>query len=73
MGTNRFSRACAPELTVPGISRDATDPAPRTKASDIYAFGVMTFEVWTDTFVRYFSARSLETGSHGATAISGDD
>ena len=73
MGTNRFSRACAPELTVPGASRDATDPKPRTKASDMYAFGVMTFEVWTDTFVWYFSVRSLETGSHGTTTIFGDD
>ena len=49
MGTNGLSRACAPELTVPGTSRDVTDPTPRTKASDMYAFGVMAFEVWTDT------------------------
>ena len=49
MGTNRLSCACAPELIVPGTSWDATDPKPRTKASDMYAFGVMAFEVWTDT------------------------
>jgi len=73
MGTNRLSRACAPELTAPGASWDITDPKPRTKASDMYAFGVMTFEVRTDTSGRYFSARSLETGSHGTTAIFGDD
>ena len=45
MDTNRFSRSCAPELTMLGTSRDVTDPKPRTKARDMYAFGVMTFEV----------------------------
>jgi len=60
MGTNRLSRACAPELTVPGASRDVTDPKPRTKASDMYAFGVMTFEVWTDTSGRYFLTHSRQ-------------
>jgi len=73
MGTSRFSRSCAPELTVPRTSRDVTDPTPRTKASDMYAFGVVAFEVWTDTFGRYCLTRSLETGSYGATAIFRDD
>ena len=73
MGTNRFSRSCAPELIMSRTSRDVADPKPRTKASDMYAFGVMTFEVWTNTSGRYFSTRSLETGSHETTAIFGDD
>jgi len=51
MSTNRLSCACAPELTALGVSPDVANPKPRTKASDMYAFGVMTFEVWTDTAV----------------------
>ena len=73
IGTNRLSCACAPELTALGVSPDVADPKPRTKASDMYAFGVMTFEVWTDTAAWYCSARSLETGSHWTTTIFGDD
>jgi len=73
MGINRLSCACAPELTAPGASPDVTDSKPRTKASDMYAFGIVTFEVWKDTVAWYCPARSLETGSHGTATIFGDD
>jgi len=73
MATNRLSCACAPELTALGVLSDVANPKPRTKASDMYAFGVMTFEVWTDTAAWYCSARSPGTGSHGTATIFGDD
>jgi len=65
MGTNRLSCACAPELTALGVSPGVTDLTPRTKASDMYAFGVMTFEVWTDPLrgiSRLAHSRQILTG-----------
>jgi hypothetical protein len=57
MDTNALSRGCAPELAVPGMSPNATDATHPTKASDMYAFGVMTFEVREDTFTWYCPVR----------------
>jgi len=73
MGTNRLSRGRAPELAAPGTSPNTADPTHRTKASDMYAFGVMTFEVRTDAFAWYRFVHSLRTGSYGATPIFRDD
>jgi serine/threonine protein kinase len=39
-----------PELTVPGMSPGCADSTHPTKAVDMYAFGVMAFEVWIDSF-----------------------
>lgn len=53
----------APELV------DATEHTHTTKASNMYDFGLIAFEVWTDTFAWHRSVCSLKTGSHGATSI----
>ena len=47
-------RTHAPELTVPGVSSSGTEATHPTKASDMYAFGVMAFEVRIDFSERYF-------------------
>jgi len=60
--TDRLSRGCAPELNWPGASSNLTDP---TKASDVYAFGVMAWEVQTDSFVwhhQFAHSRQVITG-----------
>ena len=64
-----LSRNRAPEMIGPGT----TGTAHPTKASDMYAFGVMTWEVRTDSFVRYYSICSLGVGSHGTTTVLRDD
>ena len=51
MNTDRLSRSRAPELVGPGTSSNLTDPTHQTKASDMYAFGVMAFEVWINSSV----------------------
>lgn len=43
--TNRLSRGHARELTWPGTSQNPTEPTRPTKASDMYAFGVVAWEV----------------------------
>ena len=43
--TDRLFRSCAPELIWPGVSPNLTNPIYPTKASDIYAFGVIAWEV----------------------------
>ncbi|KAF9649159.1 hypothetical protein BDM02DRAFT_3186563 [Thelephora ganbajun] len=45
--TDRLSRSCAPELARPGMLSNVPDSTHPTKASDMYAFGVITFEVLT--------------------------
>jgi len=70
---DRLSRNRAPELMGPRESLNGTDNTHPTKASDMYAFGVMTWEVWSDSFVRCCSIRSLGAGSHGAATILRDD
>ena len=50
-GSDRLSRRRAPELTCPGTLPNANDPAHPTEVSDMYAFGVMTWEVCADAFV----------------------
>ena len=44
MSTDRLSRSRAPELAGAGTS-NLVDPTHPTQASDMYAFGVMAFEV----------------------------
>jgi serine/threonine protein kinase len=61
----RLSRSDAPEVV-----RGSSLP---TKASDMYAFGVMTWEVRVDLFVWNCSVCSFETGSHWATPVLRDD
>ena len=51
MSTDRLSRSRAPELAGLGASSNLANPTHPTKASDMYAFGVMAFEVWTDSSV----------------------
>ena len=46
-GTIRLSRSHAPGWTWPRMSPDRTDPAHPTKADDMYAFGVLAWEVRT--------------------------
>lgn len=67
--SDRLSRAHAPELICPRALPNLTEPTRPTKASDMYAFGVMAWEVRVDSFVRCRSVSSLETGSHGETAF----
>lgn len=57
----------------PGTSPNATVPIHSTKASNMYDFGVMAFQVRTDTFACYRSVRSLKIGSYGETSISLDE
>jgi len=63
-----YSCILPPEFLLAG--GEEYDPTHRTKASDMYAFGIMIFEVRADIFVWYLSAHSLESGSHRAAAIS---
>lgn len=51
--TDRIFRSLAPEFSGPGLSSDTADHTHSTKASDMYAFGVMAFEVRTGSFVWY--------------------
>ena len=53
MGTDRTH---APELATLGMSLGETHTMHTTKASDMYAFGVMAFEVWRDFFEQHFPA-----------------
>lgn len=66
---DRLSRGRAPEITWPGVPPGLTDSTHSTKASDMYAFGVMTWEVRIAPFVRRYSVRSIDAGLHGPTAI----
>jgi len=43
--TDRLSCGRAPELTWPGVSQSVADPIHPTKASDMYGFGVVAWEV----------------------------
>ena len=61
----RLPRGDAPEV-VRGSS-------PPTKASDMYAFGVVAWEVWVDSFACHCSVCSFEAGSHRATPVLRDD
>ena len=61
----RLSRSDAPEV-VHGSSLV-------TKTSDMYAFGVVAWEVWADLFACYCSACSFEIGPHRATPVLRDD
>ncbi|KAF9645215.1 kinase-like protein [Thelephora ganbajun] len=45
--TDRLCRGRAPELARPGMSPSVPDSTHPTKASDMYAFGVMAFEILT--------------------------
>lgn len=56
-------------MTGLGESQNATDHTYSTKDGDMYAFGVMTWEVWTDSFARCYSTHLLGAGSHGAATI----
>jgi len=51
---HRLSRCRAPELAGLGMSPNVTDAAHPTKASDMYAFGVMAWEVRIDSFEWHF-------------------
>ena len=62
-------RTQAPELANQKTSPNATGSTRCTKASNMYAFGVIAFEVRMDTFASYCSVRSLEAGSRGRTRI----
>ena len=45
MGSDQLSRSRAPGLARPGTLSNLADPTHPTKAGDMYAFGVMAFEV----------------------------
>ena len=51
MRVDRLSRSRAPELAGLWMSPNVNGPAHPTKASDMYAFGVMAWEVWMDSFL----------------------
>lgn len=48
-GTDRLSRGNAPEMAWPGVPPNLTDPTRPTKVSDMYAFGVVAWEVRTSS------------------------
>jgi len=62
--SDRLSRNRAPEMIQPGVAQ-STHP---TKSSDMYAFGIMAWEVRSNSFVRY-PIRSPDAGSHWAAGI----
>ena len=66
--TDRLPRH-TPRFTWLRKSPNLTDSTHPTKAGDMYAFGVVAWEVRTDSFVRKYSVSSLGIGSHGATAL----
>lgn len=66
---DQFSSSGLPGSTWQRMSLAAINVAHPTKAGDIYAFGVMVFEVGMYSFP-LCSVRSLETGPHGTTRIS---
>ena len=72
-GADRVPRSRVPGLTRPVESTNLTDLTHPTKASDMYAFGVMAWEVRTDLFMQCWSVRSLETGSYGTSTVLRDD
>ena len=55
----RLSRGHAPELTWPGGSQNTIDPTQPTKAGDMYSFGIMAWEVRTDSLIQHHSIYSL--------------
>ena len=55
-GRMSIKRICAPELTFPGMSPCVTDSTCPTRAKDMYAFGVMAFEVGINFEWQYFLA-----------------
>jgi len=67
MATNRSRHGRAPELVDPGTSPNAT------KASNMYDFGIVAFEVRIDTFAWYRSVCSLETDYYGESSISQEE
>jgi hypothetical protein len=56
-----LSRSDAPEVV-----RGSSLP---TKASDMYAFGLMAWEVRVGSFTRHCSVCLFETGAHRATSV----
>jgi serine/threonine protein kinase len=68
----RLFNSCPPELSGGRTSRNPHPPTPRTKASDMYDFGVMACEVRTDATVGYYSVYSPKTGSYRTIPISRD-
>jgi hypothetical protein len=64
-------RASADQLSrthVP-MSPNVTEPTHLTKASDMYAFGVLTREVRMVPIPQRCSLRSLQTGPNGAISV----
>ena len=49
--SDRLYRGRAPELACPGMFSDLPESIHPTKASDMFAFGVMAWEVWAETLV----------------------
>ena len=68
-GEMSIDRAHKPELNGPGVSPGDTDAAHPTKADDMYAFGVMIFEVRFHFSYGIFSLCSLETDSHRTLSV----
>lgn len=65
VSTDRLSRNRAPEMTRPGASQNLTDPTYPTKAGDMYAFGVLAWEVGAGSFVHcclFTRSRQVLTG-----------
>ena len=65
----RVSRNSPPESTWPGVSPRIAGATHPTKAGDVYAFGVMAFEVRKSSSARHFPTHLLGTGPDGATAF----